>query len=373
MLGQPVSMLVPQVVGFKLTGTLREGATATDLVLTATQMLRKKGVVGKFVEYYGAGLAGLPLADRATLANMAPEYGATCGLFPIDAETIRYLKLSGRPASTIRLVEAYAKAQGMFHTASSPEADVFRHAGAGPVDRRAEPGWPATAPGPGAALRSQSLIPRRTPGAAGRASPQESDSRRSARAGPICGRRGRNRGRRRRGVPRARQRFSRVDHPWLGRDRGDHELHQYLKPVGDGRGGAGGQESRRARAPDQALGQGQPGSGLEGRDRLPQGRRTRHVPRPAPLQPGRLWLHHLHRQLGTAPHRDLRVDPEGRPGGRGRLERQSQLRRADQSRRSRQLSGFAPAGRRLCPGRHDGHRFPDRAARHRPARRARCS
>jgi aconitate hydratase len=122
MLGQPVSMLVPQVVGFKLTGTLREGATATDLVLTATQMLRRKGVVGKFVEYYGAGLAGLPLADRATLANMAPEYGATCGLFPIDAETLRYLQLSGRSASAIRLIEAYAKAQGMFHTANAPEA-----------------------------------------------------------------------------------------------------------------------------------------------------------------------------------------------------------------------------------------------------------
>ena len=99
MLGQPVSMLVPQVVGFKLTGTLREGATATDLVLTVTQMLRKKGVVGKFVEFYGDGLAGLPLADRATIANMAPEYGATCGIFPIDAETLRYLELSGRPPS----------------------------------------------------------------------------------------------------------------------------------------------------------------------------------------------------------------------------------------------------------------------------------
>jgi aconitate hydratase len=123
MLGQPVSMLVPQVVGFRVTGKLREGATATDLVLTATQMLRKKGVVGKFVEYYGPGLAGLPLADRATLANMAPEYGATCGLFPIDAETIRYLKLSGRPPELIRLVEAYAKAQGMFATVSSAEAE----------------------------------------------------------------------------------------------------------------------------------------------------------------------------------------------------------------------------------------------------------
>jgi aconitate hydratase len=123
MLGQPVSMLVPQVVGFKLAGTLREGATATDLVLTVTEMLRRKGVVGKFVEFYGPGLAGLPLADRATIANMAPEYGATCGIFPIDAETIRYLELSGRPAPLIRLVEAYAKAQGFFHTVEMPEAD----------------------------------------------------------------------------------------------------------------------------------------------------------------------------------------------------------------------------------------------------------
>jgi aconitate hydratase len=123
MLGQAISMLVPQVVGFKLTGTLREGATATDLVLTVTQMLRKKGVVGKFVEYYGDGLAGLPLADRATIANMAPEYGATCGLFPIDAETLRYLELSGRPAHQIRLVEAYARAQGIFHAAGAAEAE----------------------------------------------------------------------------------------------------------------------------------------------------------------------------------------------------------------------------------------------------------
>ncbi len=122
MLGQPVSMLVPQVVGFKLKGSLPEGATATDLVLTVTQMLRKKGVVGKFVEYYGDGLASLPLADRATIANMAPEYGATCGIFPIDAETLRYLELSGRPKATIRLVEAYYRAQGMFHEPGTPRA-----------------------------------------------------------------------------------------------------------------------------------------------------------------------------------------------------------------------------------------------------------
>ncbi|APW63438.1 aconitate hydratase AcnA [Paludisphaera borealis] len=121
MLGQPVSMLVPQVVGFKLSGALPEGATATDLVLTVTQMLRKKGVVGKFVEFYGQGLASLPLADRATIANMAPEYGATCGIFPVDVETLRYLRLSGRPESVIRLVEEYYKAQGMFRDASTPD------------------------------------------------------------------------------------------------------------------------------------------------------------------------------------------------------------------------------------------------------------
>jgi aconitate hydratase len=122
MLGQPVSMLIPQVVGFKLHGQLPEGATATDLVLTVTEMLRRKGVVGKFVEFYGSGLASLPLADRATIANMAPEYGATCGIFPIDAETLRYLQFTGRPETLIRLVEAYAKEQGLFHTASMPEA-----------------------------------------------------------------------------------------------------------------------------------------------------------------------------------------------------------------------------------------------------------
>ncbi len=114
MLGQPVSMLIPEVIGFKLTGKLKEGITATDLVLTVTQMLRKKGVVGKFVEFYGDGLADLPLADRATIANMAPEYGATCGFFPVDEITLGYLRLSGRPDETVQLVEAYSKAQGLW-------------------------------------------------------------------------------------------------------------------------------------------------------------------------------------------------------------------------------------------------------------------
>jgi aconitate hydratase len=123
MLGQPVSMLIPLVVGVKLTGRLREGSTATDLVLTITEMLRKHGVVGKFVEYFGPGLQDLPLADRATIANMAPEYGATCGIFPIDKESLRYLKLTGRSDEQIALVEAYAREQGLFHDANTPSAE----------------------------------------------------------------------------------------------------------------------------------------------------------------------------------------------------------------------------------------------------------
>ena len=122
MLGQPVTMLIPQVIGFKMSGNLQPGATATDLVLTVTEMLRKKGVVDKFVEFFGDGLANLPLADRATIANMAPEYGSTCGIFPIDEETIRYLELSGRPRERIELTRAYAQAQGMWRTQGAPTA-----------------------------------------------------------------------------------------------------------------------------------------------------------------------------------------------------------------------------------------------------------
>src|SRR5262252_8423354 len=122
MLGQPVSMLIPQVVGVKLTNKLKEGATATDIVLTITEMLRKHGVVGKFVEYFGPGLQELPLADRATIGNMSPEYGATCGIFPIDKETLAYLRLTGRSDEQIALVEAYAREQGLFHDERTPEA-----------------------------------------------------------------------------------------------------------------------------------------------------------------------------------------------------------------------------------------------------------
>ncbi len=121
MLGQPMSMLIPRVLGFQLHGELPEGATATDLVLTVTQMLRERGVVGMFVEFYGAGLAGLPIADRATIGNMSPEFGSTCAIFPIDAETVTYLEFSGRPPEQIELVEAYAREQGLWHDENSEE------------------------------------------------------------------------------------------------------------------------------------------------------------------------------------------------------------------------------------------------------------
>ena len=121
MLGQPISMLIPKVVGFRLTGELPSGATATDLVLTITELLRKHGVVGKFVEFHGEGVAAVPVANRATIGNMSPEFGSTCAIFPIDQNTLDYLKLTGRPPSQVALVEAYAKEQGLWH---DPDRDV---------------------------------------------------------------------------------------------------------------------------------------------------------------------------------------------------------------------------------------------------------
>ncbi len=158
MLGQPVSMLIPQVIGVKLTGALPEGATATDLVLTVTEMLRKKGVVGKFVEFFGDGLAQLPLADRATIGNMAPEYGATCGIFPVDAETLRYLRFTGRSEEQVKLVEAYFREQGLFHEPGMRRGDVHRR-GARSTSGRSSPASPAPR---ARRIASSSPSPRRT-------------------------------------------------------------------------------------------------------------------------------------------------------------------------------------------------------------------
>ena len=159
MLGEAISMLVPQVVGFRLHGQLPEGATATDLVLTVTQILRATGVVGKFVEYFGEGLAGLPLADRATIGNMSPEYGATCGFFPVDDETLRYLRLTGRDDERVALVEAYCKENLLWHDPTEP-ADVLAGRRARPLDRRAVARRAAAAAGPDRALRGEGVVPR---------------------------------------------------------------------------------------------------------------------------------------------------------------------------------------------------------------------
>ena len=262
MLGQPMSMLIPRVVGFKLGGELPEGATATDLVLTVTQMLREHGVVGKFVEFYGPGIPNLPLADRATIGNMSPEFGSTCAIFPIDAETLRYLEFSGRPAEQIELVEAYAREQGLWHDEDSEEptysetleldlGDVvpslagpkrpqdrvslteskaaFRRRARGhPARRRArprhEPGvdeevdesFPASDP-PGA--QRQRLRPRRLR-AGRRTAPAACRSPSASEHAVAAHARGRHRDRAR---PRPR------------RDRRDHLLHEHVEPVGDDR------------------------------------------------------------------------------------------------------------------------------------------
>ena len=153
MLGQPMSMLIPHVVGFELHGELPEGATATDLVLTVTEMLRERGVVGSFVEFFGAGLAGLPLADRATIGNMSPEFGSTCAIFPIDAETLRYLALHRPPRASRSSWSRPTRASRASGTTSTPSADLLGHARARPRRRRAEPRRSAAPAGPRPAER----------------------------------------------------------------------------------------------------------------------------------------------------------------------------------------------------------------------------
>ena len=168
MLGQPMSMLIPQVLGFKLSGELPEGATATDLVLTVTQMLRERGVVGMFVEFFGPGVAALPLADRATIGNMSPEFGSTCAIFPIDEETLRYLEFSGRPKERLELVEKYAKEQGLWHDADSEQPTFTDTLELDLEQGRPVAGGPEAPAGPRLADRVQGRLPARARGSAAR-------------------------------------------------------------------------------------------------------------------------------------------------------------------------------------------------------------
>ena len=291
MLGQAVTMLVPQVVGYKLTGKLREGATATDLVLTVTQALRKLGVVGKFVEFYGPGIAELPLADRATISNMAPEYGATCGIFPVDAETLRYLRLTGRSEEQIALVEAYYKEQGLFHAAGAPEAEYTQTLELDLGDRGAErgrteaPAGSRAAEGCGGELSAAVAQPA---GAHGQAA-GHADRRGWAAAsgqrygGGSCARGERGPGDFIRGCAHPRRSSAAGDHhsegalqcrsrqvprSRLGRDCGHHELHQHIESFGDGRGGNPCQEGCRKGPERSAVGEDFAGAGLARGDGL---------------------------------------------------------------------------------------------------------
>ena len=267
MLGQPLSMLVPQVVGFKLSGAMREGATATDLVLTVTEILRKTGVVGKFVEYFGDGVTSLPLADRATIGNMSPEYGATCGFFPVDQITLDYLRLTGRPPERIALVEAYCKENLLWHDPSEHatysqivELDLgdVEPSIAGP--RRPQDRVPL-ASAKGAFLDTLGTFgvdyangtndravvdtfpasdPTQEQQPGGEPLPDAAPvaDQRAARAPAHAGRRSRLRAR-----------------PRLRRDRGDHLVHEHVEPAGDGRRRPARAKRDRARPPAQAVGQ----------------------------------------------------------------------------------------------------------------------
>ena len=366
MLGQPISMLIPRVVGFRLTGELPSGVTATDLVLTITELLRKHGVVGKFVEFHGDGVGSVPLANRATIGNMSPEFGSTCAIFPIDQQTLDYLRLTGRPDGQVALVEAYAKEQGLWHepgatprysedleldlstivpslagpkrpqdrVALADAKESFRESLGSyvPLDRLDEDvagTFPASDP----------FVPDRENGASPLARPKE----------PAPGARpGRPRSRWRTGPP--------VGGPRLRRHRGHHLVHEHLEPVGHGRRRAAGQEGGRGRPVPQAVGEDHAGARVQGGHGLLRAGRAHPVPGEAGLQPGRLRLHHVHRQLRAAARGDQRRGGRERPGRGVGAVRQPQLRGPDQPGREDELPGLTAAGGRVRAGRHDGLR-----------------
>ena len=369
MLGQPMSMLIPQVLGFRLHGELPEGATATDLVLTVTEMLRERGVVGMFVEFYGAGLAGLPIADRATIGNMSPEFGSTCAIFPIDAETLALPGALRAPAEQIALVEAYAREQGLWHDERLRAADLLRHDRARPRGRRAEPRRPQAPAGPRPArrarrtsfrealggyvpgLRRAATRPRRELSLERPAGQRQRPARRPTTAAPqlraaarrrpdgACRRRS---ARRRTARVHARRRHRGRARPRPRGDRGDHELHEHLQPVGDDRRRASSPATRsRGACSSQAVGEDLARARLEGRHRIPRPRRPHRAARGARLQPRRLRLHDLHRQLRPAAGGDLRGGRRARPRGRLGAVGQPQLRGAHQPRREDELPRLA--------------------------------
>ncbi len=340
MLGQPISMLLPEVVGFRLYGELREGATATDVVLTVTEILRKKKVVGKFVEYFGAGVSALSLADRATIANMSPEYGATMGFFPVDEETLNYLRLSNRPPELIALVEAYAKEQGLFRTDGTPEP-VFSDT---------------------VELDLSTVVPS----LAGPKRPQD-----------------------RINLPDVKKNF--LDSLGAAPKQVPVRINGVDATVNDGSVviasitsctntsnpsvmiGAGllAKKAVERGLEIEALGQDQPGAGLEGGDGLLDRGRPDAVPGGAGLPPGGLRLHDLHRQQRAAAGAGGGSGAEGEAGGGCGHQRQPELRGARQSAVPGQLPGLSAAGGGLRAGRERGCGSGQRAAGDGPLRQAR--
>ena len=394
MLGQPLSLLLPAVVGIELRGALPEGATATDLVLTVAQMLRKHGVVGKFVEFYGEGVGRVPVENRATIGNMSPEYGSTCTIFPIDDETLRYLRGTGRPADLVALVEAYAKEQGLWHDPavqpvydeslvldlstvepslagpSRPQDRValsaarvefekallaFRQASGdadpgdvfavqpGSADDASAESFPASDP-PAASEGMTSTGQPDTQAAAWRGNPAGLD-----RASSLPG----DAHRRHRDGSRRRTR----------RDRRDHIVHEHVEPVGDDRRGLAGAQRGRARAHGPAVGEDVARTRILGGHRLLRARGPARSARAARLPGRRLRLHHVHRELRAARRRDLaRRDRERSLGVLGAL-RQPQLRRSHPPGLPDELPRVAATRRRVRTRRHHGHRHAQRPAR----------
>ena len=350
MLGQPLYMLTPQVVGFKLTGRLREGVTATDLVLTVTQQLRKKGVVEKFVEFYGPGLGAMSLADRATIANMAPEYGATCGFFPVDGETLNYLRRTGRPRGLVDLVERYCKEQGLFRTDDLPDPVFTDSLSLDLGDVEPSLAGPKRPQDRVPLEEDEVLLPRRArrPGEGPRLRPRKGragadgdhrDERRDVRAGPR-----------------------------RGGDRGHHELHQHVEPFGDARGRAAGPQGGRARLEGGAARQDQPGPRLEGGDGVPDAVGGDGRPRGPRLPRGRLRLHDLHRQQRAAPGRRPPRDQRGKLVASAVLSGNRNFEgRINPDVKANYLASPA-AGRGLCPGRDHGAGHLEGRDRRRPRR-----
>ena len=349
MLGQPISMLVPETVSMELTGELAEGVTATDLVLTITERLRRHGVVGKFVEFNGDGLARLPLADRATIANMAPEYGATCGLFPIDQETLAYLELSGRPPQQLALVEAYARAQGMWREPGAPAARYSEtlHLDLGAVS-------PSLA-GP---KRPQDRVPLDKVAECSRNTIQEMAAQRKG-AGRV--------------EVQPDQGTAYVLEDGAVTIAAITSCTNTSNPSVMIGAGLLARKARAARAHCQALGQDQPCARLAGGTELSAGGRPAQQSGGARVSRRRLRLYHLHRQLRPTAGADQPGDPRGQPGNRRRALRQPQLRGARTPRGRHELPRFPTAGSRLRAGRHHWHRLNDAAAGHGPGRQASLS